>query len=53
MVHHNHGSWQQVKLLSQSKFTDVGLPPGVTYACRVRALAGAGPWSDETVRMAQ
>lgn len=55
MVHDNNGTWQQVKLLSQSKFTDTGLTPGVTYAYRVRALAtaGAGPWSDETVRMAQ
>jgi len=55
MVHDNHGSWQQVKLLSQSKFTDTGLTPGVTYAHRVRALAAAGadPWSDETGRMAQ
>lgn len=55
MVHDSSGSWQQVKLLSQSKFTNTGLTPGVTYAYRVRALAtaGAGPWSDETVRMAQ
>lgn len=55
MVHDSTGSWQQVKLLSQSKFTDTGLTPGTIYAYRVRALAaaGSGPWSDETVRMAQ
>ncbi len=54
MVHGGPGAWEQVKLLSQVKFTDSGLVSGTTYAYRVRALAaaGEGPWSDETVLMA-
>ena len=54
MIHAGPGTWEQIKLLSQSRFTDTGLVSGTTYAYRVRALAaaGEGPWSDETVRMA-
>jgi len=54
MIHNGTGPWVQIKLLSQSKFTDTGLTPGTIYAYRVRALAsaGEGPWSDETVKMA-
>ncbi len=47
-------SWQAVKSVTQSKYTVTGLVSGKQYAFRVRALGpkGAGPWSDEAVKMA-
>ncbi len=54
MIHGGPDTWAQIKLLSQSRFTDTDLTSGTIYAYRVRALAaaGPGPWSDETVKMA-
>lgn len=47
-------AWQAVKTVTQSKYTVTGLTSGKNYAFRVRALGpkGAGPWSDEAVKMA-
>lgn len=46
--------WQAVKTVTQSKYTVTGLTSGKHYAFRVRAVGpkGAGPWSDEAVKMA-
>lgn len=48
------GAWQQVKIVTSSKYSAQGLTPGQEYAFRVRAVgtAGEGPWSDEAVKMA-
>lgn len=47
-------AWQAVKTVTQSRYTVTGLVSGKQYAFRVRALGpkGAGPWSDEAVKMA-
>lgn len=46
------GTWQQVKILTQTKYLTTGLISGKEYSFRVRALgaAGEGPWSDEAVK---
>lgn len=46
--------WQQIKISTKAKVEVMNLTPGKEYAFRVRAVgaAGEGPWSDETVKMA-
>jgi Fibronectin type III domain len=48
------GPWLQVKILTQAKYLNTGLTPGVEYSFRVRPVgtAGEGPWSDEAVKRA-
>jgi len=53
-LHVDAAAWTKVKTVTASKLSVPDLTPGALYAFRVRAVgaAGAGPWSDETVRRA-